>query len=33
MGFASNTVIGTASFLLGMVFVCQVVSPASREAA
>jgi hypothetical protein len=26
MGFASNIVIGTAAFLLGMVFVCQVVS-------
>ncbi|BEJ14532.1 hypothetical protein CspHIS471_0402990 [Cutaneotrichosporon sp. HIS471] len=25
MGFASNIVIGTAAFLLGMVFVCQVV--------
>lgn len=27
MGFASNIVIGTAAFLLGMIFVCQVVSP------
>lgn len=26
MGFATNTVIGSAAFLLGMVFVCQVVS-------
>lgn len=26
MGFASNIVIGSTAFLLGMVFMCQVVS-------